>query len=173
MPPPDPDAPVGQMGFQFDRSGYRVPAILVSPWVDDQVVNDEFRHTSMIATLRGLWNLGPPLTERDAAAATFGHLCSRETPRIPDTWPSPRAHTSPDYTPDKVAFFSGISTLGKAAEDGLRKFVSAHQLDIPGMPTGPDTPLTARQKVQILDTISAGLFPRLAGAGLARRSSPE
>ena len=32
-PPPDPDAPAGELGFTFDRSGYRVPAILVSPWI--------------------------------------------------------------------------------------------------------------------------------------------
>lgn len=34
VPPPDPSAPAGQMGFRFDRSGYRVPAILISPWVE-------------------------------------------------------------------------------------------------------------------------------------------
>ena len=33
VPPPDPTAPAGQFGFTFDRSGYRVPAIVVSPWV--------------------------------------------------------------------------------------------------------------------------------------------
>ncbi len=177
VPPPESGAPVGQMGFRFDRSGYRVPAILVSPWVDSQVVNDEYRHTSMIATLRNLWNLGDPLTQRDAAAATFNHLCNRRTPRPPETWPTPQAQISPDYTPDKVAFFSGISTLGKAAEAGLRKYALAHHLDIPGLPKDPETPLTARQKVQILDSVSAGLFPRLAGAGdlfgLAVQAGPE
>ena len=152
-------------------------AILVSPWVDSQVVNDEYRHTSMIATLRNLWNLGDPLTQRDAAAATFNQLCNRRTPRPPETWPTPQAQTSPDYTPDKVAFFSGNSTLGKAAEAGLRKYALAHHLDIPGLPKDPETPLTARQKVQILDSVSAGLFPRLAGAGdlfgLAVQAGPE
>jgi phospholipase C len=30
------------MDFTFDRSGYRVPAIIVSPWIDKGiVVNDE------------------------------------------------------------------------------------------------------------------------------------
>ena len=31
-PGPDPSAPAGQCDFTFDRSGYRVPAIIVSPW---------------------------------------------------------------------------------------------------------------------------------------------
>ena len=32
IPPPDPAASAGEFGFRFDRSGYRVPAIAVSPW---------------------------------------------------------------------------------------------------------------------------------------------
>jgi len=78
VPPPDPSVPAGQMDFTFDRSGYRVPAIIVSPWVDEGiVVNDEYRHTSMIATLRKVWGLGDAFTARDAAAAPFDHLLSR------------------------------------------------------------------------------------------------
>jgi phospholipase C len=57
VPTPHPDAPAGELGFTFDRSGYRVPAILVSPWVEKgSVFNDEYRHTSLIATLRKVWN---------------------------------------------------------------------------------------------------------------------
>ena len=53
VPPPDPSAPEGQFGFRFDRSGYRVPAIVISPWVaEGEVFNQEHRHTSLIATLR-------------------------------------------------------------------------------------------------------------------------
>ena len=56
VPPPDPSAPVGQDGFTFDRSGYQVPAIIVSPWVaEGEVLNEEHRHTSLIATLREQW----------------------------------------------------------------------------------------------------------------------
>jgi len=51
--PPDPSAPLGEFGFAFDRSGYRVPAIIVSLWVESgSVFNEEYRHTSLIATLR-------------------------------------------------------------------------------------------------------------------------
>ena len=32
-PPPDPAAPPGQHGFTFDRSGVRLPAVAVSPWI--------------------------------------------------------------------------------------------------------------------------------------------
>ena len=84
VPPPDPSAPAGQFGFTFDRSGYRVPAILISPWVaEGEVFNQEHRHTSLIATLREQWGLGDPLTGRDAAARTFSHAFTLDTPRDP------------------------------------------------------------------------------------------
>jgi phospholipase C len=84
VPPPDLSAPAGQLGFTFDRSGYRVPAVIVSPWVDEGIViNDEYRHTSMIATLRKVWGLGDAFTARDAAAVPFDHLLSRDSPRDP------------------------------------------------------------------------------------------
>ncbi len=80
VPPPDPSAPEGQLGFTFDRSGYRVPAIVVSPWVaEGEVFNEEHRHTSLIATLREQWALGDPLTGRDAAARTFTHTLTLDT----------------------------------------------------------------------------------------------
>src|SRR6202034_1157000 len=87
VPPPDPSAPAGQDGVTFDRSGYRVPAIIVSPWVaEGEVFNEEHRHTSLIATLREQWGLGDPFTGRDAAARTFSHVFTLDTPRDPATW---------------------------------------------------------------------------------------
>ena len=35
VPSPDAASSPGELGFAFDRSGYRVPAIIVSPWVDE------------------------------------------------------------------------------------------------------------------------------------------
>jgi len=59
-PSPDPLSTRGELGFRFDRSGYRVPAIIVSPWVaPGSVLTDEYRHTSMIATLRAVWTGWP------------------------------------------------------------------------------------------------------------------
>ena len=66
---------IGELGFTFDRSGYRVPAIMVSPWVKPgSVYNQEYRHTSLIATLRKVWGLGDAFTQRDASARTFDQV---------------------------------------------------------------------------------------------------
>ena len=78
---PDPSAPAGQMDFTFSRLGVRLPAIAISPWIPEKtVVNETYRNTSMIRTMRERWNLGPPLTARDADAPT-SPSCSRSTSR--------------------------------------------------------------------------------------------
>jgi phospholipase C len=88
VPPPDPSRPVGQMGFTFDRSGIRVPAIAISPWVPaGTVINDEYRHTSVIRALRERWSLGPPLTGRDAVARDLAPIFTLDKPRKPEDWP--------------------------------------------------------------------------------------
>lgn len=64
----------GEFGFTFDRYGVRVPAVLISPWIRKGAIarppSDAlpFDHTSVIATLRQLFGLAGPLTERDKAA---------------------------------------------------------------------------------------------------------
>jgi phospholipase C len=88
VPPPDPAGPPGEKGFRFDLSGLRVPAIAISAWIDPRtVVHEEYRHTSVIRTLRGRWPLGDPLTARDAAARDLAPLLSRTVPRPPEEWP--------------------------------------------------------------------------------------
>src|SRR6185437_11576467 len=55
---------------QYDRYGFRVPAVLVSPYARPDYVCDEvLDHTSVLRLVEQKWNL-PPLTARDAAAAT-------------------------------------------------------------------------------------------------------
>ena len=61
VPPPDPAAGAGQMGFRFDRSGVRIPTLAVSAYLDPRtVVTGEYRNTSVIRTLRERFSLGPP-----------------------------------------------------------------------------------------------------------------
>ena len=110
----------GELGFKFDRSGYRVPAILVSPWVPQgSVFNDEYRHTSLIATLRKVLDLGEPLTQRDAAARTFDDLLSLDQPRDPRTWATVAALPVPAWHLDEEALGKGLSGLGQSMGHGI------------------------------------------------------
>ena len=162
VPPPDPGAPAGQLGFKFDRSGYRVPAILVSPWVKEgTVINDEHRHTSMIATLRKVWDLGDAFSARDAAAAPFDHLLSRENPRDPTRWPHVTALPVPKFHMDLVQMEKALSTLGKTMGRGLLQHAKHAGIAIPTQLTDPNQHPTTEQIITALRNIATQLFPRL------------
>jgi phospholipase C len=165
VPPPDPAAPAGELGFTFDRSGYRVPAILVSPWVEKgSVFNDEYRHTSLIATLRKVWNLGDPLTQRDASARTFDDLFSLAVPRDPQTWATMTAHPVPAWHLDEDALAKGLSGLGKSMGRGMIEHARELGVDLPPQLDDPDAELTPDLIVTVLRDIAWHSFPRLAPA---------
>jgi phospholipase C len=164
VPPPDPSAPPGELGFTFDRSGYRVPAIIVSPWVESGAVhNDEFRHTSLIATLRKIWGLGAAFTARDASARTFEHIFSLDTPRDPTTWATVEARPVPEWTMDLEVVGRALSTLGKGMGPTLIAKAKEMGVELPAELDAPDAALTAPLIVPFLRDIAGHFFPLLAG----------
>ena len=96
MPPPlavAPDALRTPDGFAFNRYGVRVPAVIISPYMPPGGIirSSEtglphhgppypFDHTSILATLRKLFDLGAPLTARDAVAPDLMSALSLENP---------------------------------------------------------------------------------------------
>ena len=136
-------SPPGELGFTFDRSGYRVPAIIVSPWVEPgSVYNEEYRHTSLIATLRESWDLGEPFTHRDAWARTFDQVFSLDEPRSPENWISVEARPVPAWTVDIVAAGGALSTLGKAIGPGLIDAAKKMGVPLPSELDGPNAEFT-------------------------------
>jgi phospholipase C len=163
VPPPDPKAGAGQCDFSFDRSGYRVPAIVVSPWVESgSVYNDEHRHTSMIATVRKLWSLGDPLTDRDAAAKTFDYVFSRETPREPSEWTDPVPLPVKEYHVDWKHTNHSLSTLGKAITPSIISGLKEHGVALPPEVDSPDFALSPQMVWAMVQVLSWHLFPTLA-----------
>jgi phospholipase C len=160
--PPDPSAPLGQFGFQFDRSGYRVPAIIVSPWVQEGVVfNAEYRHTSMIASLRQVWDLGQPLTGRDAVARTFDHVLSLDTPRHPDTWPQITPLPCPEFQMARVAAGEAFSALGRHLCHGLLQHAKQTGMTVPQAPADADSEISPALALDLVNRIAGRLFSRL------------
>jgi phospholipase C len=80
------DATGTSQPFHFDRLGVRVPAILVSPWVEKgSVINDIFEHASIPATatehlLPGFDNSQRSI--REATALTFLQYLTLDTARV-------------------------------------------------------------------------------------------
>jgi len=78
----------------YDRYGFRVPAVIVSPFArPDFVLHDVLDHTSVLKLIEEKWNL-PPLTHRDAAAVSpLGALDLDAPPKFltPPDLPAPKA----------------------------------------------------------------------------------
>jgi phospholipase C len=108
VPPPAAISPddLRPDGFAFDRYGVRVPAVIVSPWVPAGSVirppdgSPPFDHTSILATLRKLFDLGAPLTRRDASAPDL--LPALSLPGPDNTGPPSLQVPAPDSTNESV-----------------------------------------------------------------------
>ena len=68
----------------FDRYGPRVPAVVISPWCPQNLIEHrQLEHSFIPATIEQLFGLGP-LTNRDTEAvglqtlATLGHAAQRD-----------------------------------------------------------------------------------------------
>ncbi|WP_284615311.1 alkaline phosphatase family protein [Aquabacterium humicola] len=101
-------------GFAYDMMGVRVPAIVVSPWIDEKTVfrsgqPTPFDHTSILATLlqwfgvpRARWALG----DRTDEAPGFEAVLSRKTARTdaPVSFPVPHdASFAAQATPPRIS----------------------------------------------------------------------
>jgi phospholipase C len=88
----------GGSGFEFKRFGARVPAVLVSPLIEQGTVcHTQFDHTSVIRTVAKRWLHSKHLTERDLKANDVGEVLTLSVPRT-DT---------PDIKPNPVPPFTG------------------------------------------------------------------
>ena len=120
------------------------------------MINDEYRHTSMIATLRKVWDLGDAFTDRDAAAAPFDHLLSRDSPRDPASWPDFKPLPVPELQLDKVQMDKVLSTLGKTMAAGCSSTPNS-----PESRSQPSSPTPTDPQEQIITALRS----------IARRSS--
>lgn len=158
--PPDPSAPPGQYGFRFDRSGLRVPAIAISAWVPDRnVVTDEYRHTSVVRTLRERWTLGPPLTGRDATARDIAPLLSLDAPRSPESWPAVTARPVPAFDVSLARSDAPMSGLQKGALFTLVAMGKRLGHAVPEIEV--DAEIKGAEAIEMISELFGHLFPGL------------
>jgi phospholipase C len=77
----NPTNPYNKNGFDFTQYGVRVPAVVISPYIQEGIVADSsYDHASVLATVERTFGLNS-LTSRDATANDLLSLLSRSTPR--------------------------------------------------------------------------------------------
>jgi phospholipase C len=130
-----PDDIIGASRFDFTRFGVRVPAVIVSPLIPAGTVfrapagSPPYDHTSIIATLRARFNLGP-LGKRDAIAPHLGPVLTLSEPRRDD----PLEGVTPPTAADPV-LQAGSAPIGEAPSAFLEsKAIAAARLPVPSEP---------------------------------------
>jgi phospholipase C len=130
--------------FDFTRLGFRVPAVIASPWVQaGRVDSTRYQHTSVLATVKKVWGLSDFLTKRDASANTFEALFSElKAPRAdtPKTLPRvalPKITASPD-SPEHPA----NQPLDATQKNVLMKAYHLTRASHPEGPSPDDLPTT-------------------------------
>ena len=105
--------------------------------------------------------LGKPFTARDAAARTFSHLFTLDTPRDPATWPDPRPRPVPQFIEDRVGLGQALSTIGKDLLAGIRGYAAQNNIEIEGLPHDADADIPAEDVVAVLRSFVGSFFPLL------------
>lgn len=130
-----------EYGFNFDRYGVRVPAVIVSPYVPpgSKIRSPDgnpypFDHTSIIATVRKVFGLGGPLTARDGVAPDLMSALSLAVPTNdgpPSIDPS-LLQPLPKEVEDRAGVPpNGIQSSLSAAAAALPSAPPATDLDVP------------------------------------------
>lgn len=132
VPPPAtvaPDEYKGDLGFGFDRLGVRIPVIIVSPYTQrGTVIRDVFHNCSVLRTMRDLYDLGPPLTRRDAIAPSIAPAFNLQDPRTDRPGLNVQA-----YSPST----GGNERLSQIGEFTLRNAARIVGVDPGTVPTDP------------------------------------
>ena len=79
---------IAKNGFAFDVLGVRVPAVVISPLIPRETVDDTvYDHSSLPATIREVFGLDEHLTQRDEKANTVLPLLMLDEKRAPAVLP--------------------------------------------------------------------------------------
>jgi phospholipase C len=158
--PPDGKGQPGQMGFTFNRSGIRIPTLAISAWIPERtVINHEHRATSLLATMRERFNLGAPITAREASARSFTDIFTLTSPRAQEDWPEIVARPVPELHQSLVPLDAPLGLLGKSLLFAV--FAMAEGFGKPVPDLKPEDPITGAQAIAIGHEILGEVFPAM------------
>jgi phospholipase C len=138
--------------FDFTVLGARVPAVVVSPWIDAGTVSAEVRdHSSVPATLRALFAPdADPLTNRDRHANPFHTLLGRAEPRAADDVPDLSGHLPPTPPATRAAIMAppeaaGLPEAEPPVPEYFQDFVDLADMVAEELATEPGRPRAAAE----------------------------
>ena len=158
--PPDGTGASGQFGFTFSRSGVRIATLAISAWIPERtVVNDEFRATSLLATMRERWSLGEPFSTRDASARSFTDVFTLTSPRAQEDWLAVEARPVPVMHESIAPLDAPLGLLGKSLLLGVLALAEDLGKTVPTI--NPNDTITGAQAIAIGHESMGELFPSI------------
>ncbi len=158
--PPDGKGAPGQMGFTFRRSGVRIPTLAISAWIPERtVVTDTFRATSLLATMRERFDLGPPLTARDASAPSFADIFTLTSPRKQEDWPLVAPRPVPAMLDTVAPLDAPLGLLGTSLLHAVMAFAQGLGKTTPDIK--PDDTLTGADAIALGHEALGDVFPAM------------
>ena len=118
-----------------------------------------YRNTSLIATLRARWNLGMPLTARDAGAPDIAPALTRDTPRAQEDWPEVTARPGPQLAAPLVPMDKPLPPLGRYLLGVAIALDTKYTGHVPGI--DPKT-ANGQQADDYMNDRTARIYPGLA-----------
>ena len=120
---------------------------------------DEHRATSLLATMRERWNLGAPITAREASARSFTDIFTLSTPRAQEDWPEIIARPVPEMHESLVPLDAPLSLLGKSLLFAV--FAMAEGFGQPVPDLEPEDPITGAEAIALAHEMLGELFPAM------------
>ena len=158
--PPDGTGAPGQMGFTFDRAGVRIPTLAISAWIPERtVISAEHRATSLMATMRQRWNLGAPLSAREASARSFSDIFTLTRPRTQEQFPEIVARPVPVMHDSVAPLDAPLGLLGKSLLLGVLAFAESLGEPVPHL--APEDTISGSQAIAIGHEVLGELFPAM------------
>jgi phospholipase C len=126
------------------------------------VVTAGYRHTSLLRSLRDRWDLGAPLTARDASAPSIAPVLSAPVPRDPADWPNAVPRPVPPFDMS-VSLESRLHGLPRVALFGVLSLAKA--LGMPAPDINEDEEVSRDDGIAIILDVFGHMFPGLHGDG--------
>ncbi len=141
----------------FTLLGVRVPALIVSPWVEPNVVDKTlYDHTSIPATLKKMFGTADFLTERDRRANTFEKSLCLNTPRRDS--PTDLAPASTSIAETFHAGVQGALSQVRPPTDLQRSLISLANEVSPSHARNPSSVITELEAAQHVHQATARLL---------------
>jgi phospholipase C len=194
VPPGDDPVNFGRAGsdaptFDFSTTGFRVPALLISPYAPAGAIASQrcpdgttFDHASVVRSVRDTFAIEAPLTNRDATAPSWLALLS-DTPRQDcpggDDIPPPNLSTAAAPEAPQIgasppdSFLTGISLIARDLDQALTHRtgspLSAQQQGREMMAASQEAPpMTARDLGQYVAEVSGRVQQHVRGLRAAK-----